>query len=61
MVRIGGGVFPEIKERDYMGEGQYRVDASASSTMLNSLMYKLSYYKFADAASAMTGRRGFDR
>ena len=29
MVRIGGGVFPEIKEKDYLGEGQYRVDALA--------------------------------
>lgn len=27
MVRIGGGVFPEIKERDYLGQGNYRVDA----------------------------------
>eukprot|EP00873_Tetraselmis_striata_P041899 jgi/Tetstr1/462163/TSEL_007228.t1 len=61
MVRIGGGVFPEIKERDYTGEGQYRIDGAASSIMLNSLMYKLSYYKFADASSVMTGRRGFDR
>lgn len=26
MVRIGGGVFPEIKEKDYIGEGSYRVD-----------------------------------
>lgn len=26
MVRIGGGVFPEIKERDYIGEGAYRID-----------------------------------
>ena len=26
MVRIGGGVFPEIKEKDYIGEGAYRVD-----------------------------------
>ena len=26
MVRIGGGEFPEIKERDYIGDGSYRVD-----------------------------------
>jgi hypothetical protein len=26
MVRIGGGVFPEIKEKDYIGDGSYRVD-----------------------------------
>ena len=29
MVRIGGGVFPEIKERDYLGAGNYRVDSQA--------------------------------
>ena len=29
MVRIGGGVFPEIKEKDYLGNGNYRVDAEA--------------------------------
>ena len=29
MVRIGGGVFPEIKEKDYLGNGNYRVDADA--------------------------------
>lgn len=46
MVRIGGGVFPEIKEPDYMGkEGYYRIDKDASPTMLNTLMYKLSYYR----------------
>ncbi len=26
MVRIGGGVFPEIKEKDYIGEGSFRID-----------------------------------
>ena len=26
MVRIGGGVYPEIKEKDYIGEGSYRID-----------------------------------
>ena len=29
MVRIGGGVFPEIKEKDYLGNGNYRVDGEA--------------------------------
>ena len=29
MVRIGGGVFPEIKEKDYLGQGNYRVDSQA--------------------------------
>lgn len=26
MVRIGGGVYPHIKEEDYFGRGQYRID-----------------------------------
>ncbi|KAF8393418.1 hypothetical protein HHK36_021662 [Tetracentron sinense] len=56
MVRIGGGVFPHIKEPDYLRDGQYRIDSQATSTMLNSLMYKLSYYRFVD-----TDGKGFDR
>lgn len=26
MVRIGGGVYPDIKEKDYIGDGSYRID-----------------------------------
>lgn len=58
MVRIGGGVFPHIKEPDYLRDGTYRIDAQATPTMLNSLMYKLSYYRFAE--SSMDGK-GYDR
>ncbi|KAL2610395.1 hypothetical protein R1flu_028968 [Riccia fluitans] len=58
MVRIGGGVFPHIKEADYLRDGQYRIDGQATPTMLNSLMYKLSYYRFAEAT--MDGK-GYDR
>ena len=57
MVRIGGGVYGDIKERDYIGEGYYRIDEKASKTMLNTLMYKLSYYRFAE----IVGRDGQDR
>ncbi|OIW08922.1 hypothetical protein TanjilG_05898 [Lupinus angustifolius] len=56
MVRIGGGVFPHIKEQDYLRDGQYRVDSQATPTMLNSLMYKLSYYRFVE-----TDGKAFDR
>ncbi|CAN0900076.1 Dolichyl-diphosphooligosaccharide--protein glycosyltransferase subunit STT3A, partial [Linum grandiflorum] len=56
MVRIGGGVFPHIKEPDYLRDGQYRIDNQATPTMLNSLMYKLSYYRFVE-----TDGKGFDR
>ncbi|KAK9149315.1 hypothetical protein Scep_008072 [Stephania cephalantha] len=56
MVRIGGGVFPHIKEPDYLRDGQYRIDSEATPTMLNCLMYKLSYYRFVE-----TDGKGFDR
>nr|XP_016493328.1 PREDICTED: dolichyl-diphosphooligosaccharide--protein glycosyltransferase subunit STT3A-like [Nicotiana tabacum] len=56
MVRIGGGVFSHIKEPDYLRDGQYRIDSMATPTMLNCLMYKLSYYRFVE-----TDGKGFDR
>nr|XP_010924651.1 dolichyl-diphosphooligosaccharide--protein glycosyltransferase subunit STT3A [Elaeis guineensis] len=56
MVRIGGGVFPHIREPDYLRDGQYRIDAQATPTMLNCLMYKLSYYRFVE-----TDGKAFDR
>lgn len=48
MVRIGGSENSHIKESDYFANGHYRVDAGGSRTMLNCLMYKLSYYRFAE-------------
>ncbi|XWS26793.1 hypothetical protein CRYUN_Cryun26dG0060600 [Craigia yunnanensis] len=56
MVRIGGGVFPHIREPDYLRDGQYRIDSQATPTMLNCLMYKLSYYRFVE-----TDGKAFDR
>lgn len=62
MVRIGGGVFPEIKEPHYLGaDGNYRVDDQAGKALLDSLMYKLSYYRFADCGPMFGAPRGFDR
>lgn len=48
MVRIAQGVWPnEIQEPNYFTpHGEYRVDDMASQTMKNSLMYKMSYYRF---------------
>eukprot|EP00899_Mesostigma_viride_P011894 jgi/Mesvir1/20705/Mv14903-RA.2 len=60
MVRIGGGVFPDIKEENYLAHGSYRIDAGATQTMLNSVMYKLSYYRFAEATQGH-GQSGYDR
>lgn len=45
MVRIGGGVYPHIKEEDYVGRHGYRVDNMVLPAMKNSLMYRLSYYR----------------
>ncbi|KAI9464661.1 glycosyltransferase family 66 protein [Boletus coccyginus] len=48
MVRIAQGVWPdEIQEPNYFNQGEYRVDDQASPTMRESLMYKMSYYRFA--------------
>ncbi|KAJ7581394.1 oligosaccharyl transferase STT3 subunit [Mycena floridula] len=50
MVRIAQGVWPEeIQEPNYFTpQGEYRVDERASPAMKNSLMYKMSYYRFAE-------------
>lgn len=37
------------------------MDQHGTKTMLNSLMYKLSYFDFADEAQLSTGQRGYDR
>lgn len=62
MVRIGGGVFPEIKEPAYLGaDGNYRVDDQAGKALLDSTMWKLSYYRFADCGPMFGAPRGYDR
>lgn len=50
MVRIAQGVWPdEIQEPNYFTpQGEYRIDDRASNAMKNSLMYKMSYYRFAE-------------
>lgn len=50
MVRIAQGVWPdEIQEPNYFTpQGEYKIDDQASDAMKNSLMYKMSYYRFAE-------------
>ncbi|KIJ65465.1 glycosyltransferase family 66 protein [Hydnomerulius pinastri MD-312] len=49
MVRIAQGVWPdEIQEPNYFNKGEYRVDEQAAPAMKDSLMYKMSYYRFAE-------------
>ena len=62
MVRIGGGVFPDIREADYLdSSGHYRVDSEMGDGLKESLLYRLSYYRFADVGPAMGAPRGYDR
>ncbi|KAL7409442.1 putative oligosaccharyltransferase [Mrakia frigida] len=60
MVRIAQGVWPEeIQERDYFtSRGEYKVDKDASPAMKNSLMYKMSYFRFPELFG---GQRTLDR
>ncbi|KAG6865644.1 oligosaccharyl transferase stt3 subunit [Blastosporella zonata] len=50
MIRIAQGVWPEeVQEPSYFTpQGEYKIDDMASPTMKNSLMYKMSYYRFAE-------------
>ncbi|RNA30477.1 dolichyl-diphosphooligosaccharide-- glycosyltransferase subunit STT3B [Brachionus plicatilis] len=63
MVRIAEGEHPkDIRESDYFTEqGEFRVDAGGSKTLLNCLMYKLSYYRFGEIQVDYRTPPGFDR
>eukprot|EP00466_Bigelowiella_natans_P001475 jgi/Bigna1/55176/estExt_Genewise1Plus.C_530008 len=62
MVRISGGIFPEVVEAEYYNaQGMYTVDRSATSTMTNSLMYSMCYYRFGDMMTQYGRPTGFDR
>ncbi|KAI9024021.1 oligosaccharyl transferase stt3 subunit [Hyaloraphidium curvatum] len=60
MIRIAEGIWPdEVSERSFFTEsGEYRVDDAATPTMKNSLMYKMSYYRFGDL---FPQGQGYDR
>lgn len=60
MVRIAEGIWPnEVRERDFFTErGEYKVDHEATETMKNSMMYKMSYYRFGEM---FNGRDAIDR
>merc|ERR1712158_260495 len=63
MVRIAEGEHPnEIRESDYFTErGEFRADSEGTPTLLNCLMYKLSYYRFGDLKLDYHTPAGFDR
>ena len=57
MIRIAAGFYPRIKEENYL-KGGYRTDAGASDAMLNSMIYKFSYYRFGEVRQR--GEGGYD-
>uniref|UniRef100_A0A914Q392 Dolichyl-diphosphooligosaccharide--protein glycotransferase n=1 Tax=Panagrolaimus davidi TaxID=227884 RepID=A0A914Q392_9BILA len=63
MVRIAEGEHPKIiREADYFTEnGEYSVGEQASQTMLNSIMYKMSYYRFGEMNVGYGQQPGMDR
>jgi len=48
MIRIAQGIWPDevIESNFFTKRGEYRVDAEATPTMRDSLLYKMSYYRF---------------
>ena len=57
MIRIAQGVWPdEIKESNYFTpRGEYKVDASAPATMKESLLYKMSFYRYVPFIRPLRG------
>ncbi len=60
MIRIAQNDYPEIIEEDYLVNGVYRVDEAATSKLKESLMYKLSYYRFGEVHTMQGQAPGFD-
>lgn len=47
MVRIAGSTDKNVKEEEYFSKkGEYRIDSEGSPLMLQTLMYKLCYWRF---------------
>jgi len=63
MVRIAEGEHPKIiREADYFTEsGEYSVGAQASKTMTDSIMYRMSYYRFGELRMGFNQPGGLDR
>lgn len=60
MVRISNSVDKSVNEKDYLNDyGGYTVDESAGKAMKDSLMYKMSYYRFGEADGP--GQEAVDR
>lgn len=60
IVRITAGYYPKVKEENFYSRGSYRIDSGASETMLNSMMYKFSYYRFDETKTSRNSPEGYD-
>jgi len=61
MVRISGGIYPEVVETDYFNaQGQYRMDYTVSPRMASSMMYRMCYYRFDQLVTAYGRSGGYD-
>jgi dolichyl-diphosphooligosaccharide--protein glycosyltransferase len=60
MVRIASGVYPQVKEEHFYSKGRYRIDYDMSKTMKDSLMFKLSFYRFGNVMTAYGKPPGYD-
>lgn len=60
MIRIAAGVFPQVKENNFLDRGSYTVGEAVTDSMKNSLMYKLCYYKFDEVRSSHEHESGYD-
>jgi len=64
MVRIGGSTDTgaHIKEQDYYTPaGEFRIDKEGSPTLLNSLMYKMCFYRYGSVYTEQGKPTGYDR
>jgi len=64
MVRIGGSTDTgaHIKEQDYYTpSGEFRIDKEGSPTLLNSLMYKMCFYRYGSVYTEQGKPTGYDR
>jgi dolichyl-diphosphooligosaccharide--protein glycosyltransferase len=53
-------VFSQVKEENFYNNGNYRVDNQATPTMLNSLMYRLCYFRFGEMYTRHGEDSGYD-
>jgi len=59
IIRITAGYYPKVKEESFLARGVYRTDSGASETMLNSMMYKLSYYRYDEVKASRQSTEGY--